>query len=150
MSKEFILYSYNHALQYIMQQPKLSHKHVKWVEYLHRFNFVLKHISGQLNKVAHALSRKIMLIQESQIQVVGFGFLKELYEKDVDFKEAFEACKSPILLDRSRWLDYFLHEGLLFKRNQLCIPNCYMRENFIKEKHSGGLGGHFGADKTFE
>jgi hypothetical protein len=42
MSKEFILYSDNHALQYIMQQPKLSQKHAKWVEYLQGFNFVLK------------------------------------------------------------------------------------------------------------
>jgi hypothetical protein len=24
-----------------------------------------------------------------------------------------------------------------------------MRENMIKEKHSGGLSGHFGQDKTF-
>jgi len=24
-----------------------------------------------------------------------------------------------------------------------------MRENIIKEKHSGGLSGHFGQDKTF-
>jgi hypothetical protein len=33
--------------------------------------------------------------------------------------------------------------------NQLCIPKCSMRENLLKEKHSGGLVGHFGHDKTF-
>ena len=62
MTKEFILYSDNHALQYIMQQPKLGQKHAKWVEYLQSFNFVLKHISGKSNKVADALRRKNMLI----------------------------------------------------------------------------------------
>ena len=46
VSKEFVLYSDNHALQYIMQQPKLNKKHAKWVEYLQSFNFVLKHITG--------------------------------------------------------------------------------------------------------
>ncbi len=145
-----MLYSDNHALQYIMQQPKLNQKHAKWVEYLQIFNFVLKHIIGQLNKVENALSIKRILVQESQIQVLGFDFFKELYEKDLDFKEAFEACRNPVMLDRSKWLDYFLQEGLLFKRNQLCIPSCSMRENLIKEKHSGGLGGHFSADKTYE
>ena len=80
----------------------------------------------------------------------GFDFIKELYEKDFDFKEAFEACKILVLLGRSKWLDFFLQEGLLFKRNQLCIPSCFMRENLIKEKHSGGIGGHFSVDKTYE
>eukprot|EP00253_Pinus_taeda_P032334 PITA_32334 len=150
MSKEFILYSNNHALRYIMQQSKLNQKHAKWVEYLQGFHFVLKHINGQLNKVADALSRRNTLFQESQIQALGFDFLKELYEKDLDFKEAFEACKTPVLMDRNKWLDYFLQDGLLFKRNQLSIPNCSMRENLIKEKHSGGLAGDFGIDKTYE
>ena len=128
----------------------MNQKHAKWVEYLQSFNFVLKHISGQANKVADALSRKNILVQESQIEVVGFDFLKELYKTDLDFKEAFEACLNPVLIDRSQWLDYFLQEVLLFKRNQLCIPNCSMRENLIREKHSGGLAGHFGTDKTYE
>ena len=100
-----------------MKQPKLNQKHAKWVEYLQSFNFVLKHISGQENKVADALSRKSILVQESQIEVVGFDFLKELYKTDLDFKEAFEACCNPILIDRSQLLYYFLQEGLLFKRN---------------------------------
>ena len=34
MPKEFILFSNNHALEFLMQQPKLSQKHVKWVEFL--------------------------------------------------------------------------------------------------------------------
>jgi hypothetical protein len=37
----------------------------------------------------------------------------------------------------------------LFKGNQLCIPICSMRDNLLKEKHSGGLAGHFGYNKTF-
>lgn len=133
-----------------MQQPKLNQKHAKWVEYLQSFHFVLKHITGQSNKVADALSRRNVLLQENQIQVMGFDFLKELYENDSDFKEAFEACRNPVLADRSKWLDYFLQDGLLFRRNQLCIPVCSMRGNLIKEKHSGGLSGHFGVEKTLE
>ena len=117
----------------------MKHKHAKWVEYLQIFNFFLKRISGQANKVADALSRRHMLVQETNFEVVGFDFLKELYKTDPDFKEAFEACSNPILIDRSQWLDYFLQEDLLFRRSQLCVPKCSMRENFIKEKHRGAL-----------
>ena len=91
-----------------------------------------------------------MGVQETNFEVVGFDFLKELYKTDPDFKEAFEACSNPILTYRSQWLDYFLQEDLLFIRSQLCVPKCSMRENLIKEKHSGGLAGHFGTDKTYE
>jgi hypothetical protein len=42
-----------------------------------------------------------------------------------------------------------IQERLLFKGNQLCILKCSMREDLLKEKHSGGLVRHFGHDKTF-
>jgi len=34
MSKEFFLYTDNHALQFISSQPKLNQRHAKWVEFL--------------------------------------------------------------------------------------------------------------------
>ena len=80
--------------------------------------------------------------------MVGFKELKSLYPEDPDFGEAWKACTEPVTLDRTKWLDFIIQDGMLFKGSQLCIPQSSMRENLIKEKHSGGLAGHFGHDKT--
>jgi hypothetical protein len=72
-----------------------------------------------------------------------------MYKDGPDFKEAYEASENTIIRNISQWTEYMIQERLLFRGNQLCIPKCSMRENLLKEKHSGGLGGHFGHDKTF-
>ena len=143
MPREFILYSDNHALQFITKQEKLNQKDAKWVEFKHNFTVVLKHISGSSNKVADALSRRRLVLQEVQMNVLGLENLKDMYEEDADFKEAYEACQNQVFRDRSPWIDFVLQEGLLFKGSKLCIPKCSMRENLLKENHSGGLVGHF-------
>jgi hypothetical protein len=99
--KEFFLYSDNHALQFVTRQDKLNQKHAKWVEYMQNFTFVTKHISGTANKVADALSRKCLLMQEFRVKTLGFDNLKEMYRDDPNFKEAYEASENPILRDRS-------------------------------------------------
>jgi hypothetical protein len=147
--KEFVLYSDNHAFHFVSQQEKLNQKHAKWVEYMQNFTFVIKHISRTANKVADALSRKCLLLQEFRVETLGFKNLKDMYARDADFAEVYEAVENPVLRDRSPWMDYMIQEGLLFKGNQLCIPIFSMRENLVKEKHSGGLAGHFGHDKKF-
>ena len=76
--------------------------------------------------------------------MVGFDKLKDLYLNDPDFAKAWKACPEPITVDRTKWLDYLIHDGMLFKGSQLCIPRSSMRENLMKEKHSGGMAGHFG------
>jgi hypothetical protein len=75
--------------------------------------------------------------------------LKNMYRDDQDFKEAYEATKNLVLRDRIPWIEYMIQEGFLFRGNQLCIPKCSMRENLLKEKHSGGLVEHFSHEKTF-
>jgi len=96
----------------------MNQKHEKLVEYLHSYTFLLKHISGQANKVADALSRRVSLLQESTTRVLGFEYLKDLYQMDVDFKEAYEACQNPLMRNNSPWLDYNLQEKLLFNGGQ--------------------------------
>jgi hypothetical protein len=147
--KGFVLYSDSHALQFVTQQENLNQRHVKWVEYMQNFTFVIKHISGTANKVVDALSRKCLLLHEFKVKTLGFDDLRDMYLDDPEFKEAYEETENPFLRDRIQWDEYMIREGLLFKGNQLCIPNCSMRENLLKAKCSGGLVGHFGHDKTF-
>ena len=83
-----------------------------------------------------------------QIEVVGFKEIDTLYPDDPNFGEAWKACTEHVALDKKKWLDSMIQDSMLFKGSQLCIPRSSMRENLIKEKHSGGLAGHFGRDKT--
>jgi hypothetical protein len=147
--KEFVLYSDNQALQFITRQEKLNQRHAKCVEFMKNFTFVIKHkFSRSVNKVADALSRRSLVIQEFQVKTLGFVHLKEMYQEDAKFKEAYEAYENPLLRDNNSWAEYLIQDGLLFKGSQLCIPRCSMRDNLLKEKHNGGLAGHFDHDKT--
>jgi hypothetical protein len=88
-------------------------------------------------------------MQEFRVKTLGFDNVKEMYKDDPDFKEAYEASENPILKERSQWTKYMIQDGLLFRGDQLCNKKCSMRENLLKDKHSGGLVEHFGHDKTF-
>ena len=43
--------------------------------------------------------------------------------------------------------EFLLHEGFLFRGNQLCIPSCSLRLQIIKELHGEG---HVGRDRTLQ
>ena len=75
----------------------------------------MKHRNRRSNRVADALSRRQLLLTVMQVEVLGFNKLKNLYPKDLDFAEAWKACKEPITLDRNKWLDYLIQDGMLFK-----------------------------------
>ena len=75
---------------------------------MQNFTFVIKHIAGTANKVADALSRRSLIVQEFQVETLGFEHLKEMYREDPDFKEAYEASKNLLLGDRSPWTKYLI------------------------------------------
>ena len=88
LPKEFVLYTDHQALQYLNIQGKLNQRHLKWVEFLLTYTFVLKYVSGKSNRFEYALSRRHLLLTEMQIEVVGFKAFKNLYLEDPNFVEA--------------------------------------------------------------
>ena len=63
---------------------------------MQNFTFAIKHIAGNANKVADALNRRCLILQEVQVETLGFEHLKYMYCDDTDFKEVYEACTSPV------------------------------------------------------
>ena len=95
MGKEFVLYSDCGALKHLSNQTKISKDmHARWVQFLQKFPFKLKHKSGVCNKVADALSRRVNLLIILNAKVVWFEYLGDLYESDVDLKTAWGMCQT--------------------------------------------------------
>ena len=84
---------------------------------MQNFTFVTKHIYGTSNKVVDALSRKCFLLQEFWVKTLGFDDLRDMYADDQDFGEVYEEAENIVLRDSSKWAEYMIQEGLLFKGN---------------------------------
>ncbi|PKU77967.1 hypothetical protein MA16_Dca011587 [Dendrobium catenatum] len=143
LHQDFILCSDNKALQYINTQKNISRMHARWLVFLQRFSFTLKHKPGVENTVADALSRRAVLLTTLQAELVGLEHLKELYAKDEDFGAIWEKCQATLQCD-----DYSIRHGFLFKHDLLCIPISSWRQHLIRETHCGGLAAHLGQDNT--
>ncbi|GKF30320.1 putative CCCH-type zinc finger family protein [Tanacetum coccineum] len=142
ISKEFILPSDHEALTYINGQHKLKPRHARWVEFLQAYTFHIKHKSGVTNKVADALSRRHSFLSTMKVNVHGFEIIKELYKEDKFLSKIIEQCSNSLSKE------FLYHDGFLFRRNQLCIPDSSIQLEIIKEAHECRLSGHFRRDKT--
>ena len=74
-------------MKHINSQVSINMMHARWVAYIQRFHFTLKHKSSVTNKMADALSKRASLLTTLCIEVVRFDCLKELYENDEDFSD---------------------------------------------------------------
>nr|GEZ85218.1 putative reverse transcriptase domain-containing protein [Tanacetum cinerariifolium] len=110
----------------------VSHKHGHWLSFLEKFTFVVKHKTGVSNRAADALSRRGGLLVTMQVNVPGLDVIRDMVTVDLYF--------SVVLLgvQTGEKPDFFLHDGFLFKGNQLCIPDSSLRLQIIKELHGEG------------
>ena len=58
MGRKFLLKTNNMSLKYLFNQPDISVRQAKWLDFLSEYHFELKHIKGKENKFADALSQQ--------------------------------------------------------------------------------------------
>jgi hypothetical protein len=109
------------------------------VAFLQEFSFTLKHLSGSLNRVADALSRRTTLLTTISARTTGFDVFPDLYATDPSFGKITQEVRTGMRTD------FLLHNGYLFRGLQLCVPDCSLRQQIVSELHNEG---HFGRDKT--
>jgi len=66
-------------------------------------------------------------------RLLGFEYVKELYDNDSDFAEIYNTC------GHSAFGKFYLMDGYLFKENRLCVPASSLHELLVREAHGGGL-----------
>ena len=143
MPKEFVIHTDHESLKYLKGQRNLHKRHAKWISFIETFPYVVRYKKGKENIVADALSRRYTFLTHLDSKIMGFEFIKELYESNNVFANVFAAC------EKSSFNKFFRYEGFLFKENKLCIPSCSLRELLTREVHSGGLMGILGFQKLW-
>lgn len=61
---------------------------------------MIKHTSGNLNKVVDALSRVNLIVQELRVGVVGFEEMVYMYKGDAKFKDIYVVVQNPSVHNR--------------------------------------------------
>nr|GEW43799.1 putative reverse transcriptase domain-containing protein [Tanacetum cinerariifolium] len=119
----------------------VSYKHGRWLAFLEKFTFTVKHKTGVSNRAVDALSKRSGLLVTMQVDVPGLNVIRDMVTVDLYFLvvlQGVQAGEKP---------NFFLHDGFLFKRNQLCIPDSSLRLQIIKELHGEG---HVSRDRTLQ
>ncbi|CAA7037680.1 unnamed protein product [Microthlaspi erraticum] len=127
--KEFVIHTDHESLKHLKGQQKLNKRHARWVEFIETFPYVIKYKKGKDNVVADALSRRYTLLSTLDAKLLGFEQIKELYATDLHFQEIYKAC------EKFASGHYYRQDGFLFYENRLCVPNCSLRDLFVREAH---------------
>jgi len=81
------------------------------VEFLQDYTFVLKHKAGVENKVAGALSRRVMILVAMSAEMIGFSREREEYESCPDFGVIYVTLQDSSVREMDGFL---LQDGYLF------------------------------------
>jgi hypothetical protein len=147
MGRKFLLLMDNSGVKYLFNQPDLNERQVRWLAFLSKFEFKVRHIKGKENKVADALSRRIHGLFEINIsraksdleqRIRATGINDGNYTKIMEnFQNSITNSNKPdISIDK---------KGLLRFKNRLYIlDSAELKVTILDDVHKNMYSGHPG------
>ena len=91
------------------------------MQFIEFFPYIIKYKQGKQNIVANALSRRYALISKLDAKLLGFEYIKDLYNSDLDFANVYRAC------EKGGFDKFFMHDGLFyfFQRKQAVYSSMF-------------------------
>ena len=78
--------------------------HARWISFIQRFTFIIKHNFGKSNRMVNALSRKTTCLLSLLAEVFGFEDLKDLYAEHEEFSTLWMAMQRRAFIFRIPFL----------------------------------------------
>jgi len=176
MTIKFEIWTDHKNLEYFMKAQKLNRRQARWMLYLSRFNFVLKHVPGAKMGKADSLSRRPdweigverdnedetlvkkewlenKRMEKVEVIVEGVDLLERVRKskvKDNEVVKAVEEMKQAgvkVLRDEE-WREV---DGIMYKEGKMYVPKDDMlRAEIIRLHHDTPVGGYGGQWKMVE
>ena len=110
-------------MKHLKGQSKLKRRQAKWVEFFETFPYVIKYKQGKENIVADSLSHKYVFLHTMNTRLLGFEYVKELYDNDSD---TIQATKKQLDSDS----DVKCAPVLFYDNNYNSLSNHWIELNF--------------------
>jgi hypothetical protein len=93
MGRIFELRTDHNGLKYLFDQPTLNARQSRWLEFLYEYDFNIKHIKGNENKVVDALSRRLHELHATTISMYRTdikGIISEAANTNLQYRDLVE------------------------------------------------------------
>jgi hypothetical protein len=151
MGKRFELRTDHNSMKYLFDQPTLSARQTRWLEFLCEYDFDIKHIKGKENKVVDALSRKVHELHATTISMYRTEVkdrILEVANTDLQYRSLVAKLQQR---ERPQTKESYTlgTDGLLLYKNRVYVPNVReLKLAILNEMHNMAYARHPGYQKT--
>ena len=147
LGRKFVVHTDQKSLHFLIDQKVMSEEQQKWVAKLLGFDFEIKYKPGKDDRVADALSRKLLFSAISRVQTDVWEGLEAEIAADTKLK----GIVQDLIRDSDLHPGFSLKKGALYYKNRLVVPkNSPQVEMILKEFHDSSWGGHSGNFRTYK